>query len=1187
MNLDISTPQQRAIITTLDAPLMVEAGAGSGKTFTLTQRIAYALLPASPDEAPFLHGIDEVLAITFTKKAAAELKARIKSLLLQEGLTDAALGVDDAWISTIHGMCARILREHALELGIDPAFEVLEEYRARELFAKAFEQVATVIRTDDSLEHLRRLLGQRTLMGFGSRSAGIIDQVNILLSRVHAMPGGFSSLVLGQTDLTPSCIMRSMIELGDEYRMVSETWSSPTKTDMKYLDQLSVAMERAQHYLPTISTARFTDEEFDPARFMRVFFSFPKTSPLYRSKKEDADFFDDYRLSYARWALEVEVLCARGDTEALIELARLVDDEYKMLKGPSCFDNDDLLMDTYRALCGNEDLARHYRDRFSLIMIDEFQDTDKLQVAIIGALAKEDASNICTVGDAQQSIYRFRGADVNVFYDFRDDMKAKRERARFISLPDNFRSHRDILHLVDRIFEQSRTFGDRFLSLKPRSACNDVDDPIFRDRSRVELHVFDAQGKAHIEDARLSAARAIARHFASLRAAGSSPADMVVLLGAMSNADVYAQALADEGFDSIMAGGSLFATAPEVDLMGSILRLGADVRDERALYEVLSSPLFSLSDKALLVLREGLFDGERCVRRTLSAGFFSDDDWAEILSPDEQEGLSHARFCLNRFFSDLDSTDVVSSVRGLLSSSGWFGRLEGQGSDGLAVAGNVLKALRIIEEIDAISTGISRTSLAFSSRISDAKEAPGILTTTSADFVRIMTVHASKGLEFPHVALAELRDGTMAGSRFLVENVGDETFVVQRATLDSASEKTAKELRDILGDHEKGLGEDVLKAQSPGALASALQAFTRKQELEEARRLLYVALTRAGKSLCMALAIRGNKEFDYERKGVIGDLYAALKWEKSASAVSQSIEYGAELPASMTLTVLTEPIDEPEHDGVEDLPFVIFDRPSPRPSVYPSVSSRGTAVFSYSSFDEGFVPMPVEGEYVFGESFLREGEQKDSLFDEVSADLLSRRALSLGLAFHRLAQRAIECCGEDRVFIAPSHEEILTRAQSFALDEEQCIRLRNACDLWFSSEVARRFCDHRFRFAEVPFMVALDDGGETLFLEGEIDALAYDDETTAYFVDYKTGGAQMRSEEELLAKHRLQAQCYAYALLRQGFVHVEATFVRVECADLAKAGEPQTLHYSFEEGDLDVLEATILEACRRSRRRDR
>lgn len=122
--------------------MAVSAGAGSGKTFTLTQRIAWALLPGSgADGAPFLEDIDQVLAITFTDKAAGEIKSRVKATLAAEGMAAQALKVDDAWISTIHGMCSRILRMHATELGIDPAFSVLDEATAADLFNVAVEEV--------------------------------------------------------------------------------------------------------------------------------------------------------------------------------------------------------------------------------------------------------------------------------------------------------------------------------------------------------------------------------------------------------------------------------------------------------------------------------------------------------------------------------------------------------------------------------------------------------------------------------------------------------------------------------------------------------------------------------------------------------------------------------------------------------------------------------------------------------------------------------------------------------------------------------------------------------------------------------------------------------------------------------------------------------------------------------------
>ena len=140
MDLDAMslTPAQRASIERVDGPLLLCAGAGSGKTFTLQQRIAYAL---SPESGPAVDGIERVLAITFTDKAAAEIKSRVRAVLRAEGMLDDALKVDGAWISTIHGMAGRILRAHALELGMDPAFRQLEEGEADEMRRRAYAAV--------------------------------------------------------------------------------------------------------------------------------------------------------------------------------------------------------------------------------------------------------------------------------------------------------------------------------------------------------------------------------------------------------------------------------------------------------------------------------------------------------------------------------------------------------------------------------------------------------------------------------------------------------------------------------------------------------------------------------------------------------------------------------------------------------------------------------------------------------------------------------------------------------------------------------------------------------------------------------------------------------------------------------------------------------------------------------------
>ena len=324
MNLDTCTPGQRRIITTLDKPLMVSAGAGSGKTFTLTQRIAYALTEpfAADSQEPFAQSIDQVLAITFTKKAAAELKSRIKQKLLDLGLASQALKVDDAWISTIHGMCSRILREHSLELGIDPRFEVLSETEANRLRDKAFDTVIFEIdQSEDTL--LKDYIHSVGVKSYGANGASIQDYVTALTDKVLAVPCGFDSLFMPPIEGNPSQILRRMVELGQEFVEVSSSMSKPTKTDAKHLEACEIAVARAQKLLEQGLPESFGELSTSDT-FASAFFAFPKTSPKYRVKDSDPSFFANYRQTYAELACEVEAAFSAKELRCIVAIAKKV-----------------------------------------------------------------------------------------------------------------------------------------------------------------------------------------------------------------------------------------------------------------------------------------------------------------------------------------------------------------------------------------------------------------------------------------------------------------------------------------------------------------------------------------------------------------------------------------------------------------------------------------------------------------------------------------------------------------------------------------------------------------------------------------------------------------------------------------------------------------------------------------------
>lgn len=1172
VNLDTCTPGQRQIITTLDKPLMVSAGAGSGKTFTLTQRIAYALSEGGPDASP-LQSIDQVMAITFTKKAAAELKSRIKRQLAGMGLVEEALKVDDAWISTIHGMCSRVLREHALELGVDPAFSVISETESKCYYDEAFDIVIKRIQ-DGNDAALKSFVGSLDVYSQGAASSSIEAWVHKITSRALALPGGFDAVVVPEVEGDPSALMRQMVELGETFVSCLEGLSKQGKTDAKNHEAATAALEMANKYLLEYGgCTSFSDPDFEAARFVEAFFSFPKTSPKYRVKESDPTFFAEYRDAYAFAAGQVEAAFSACDVQALLRVARAVDEEYQRLKGAANIDNVDLLRMAYHALTDCPEIADAYRRQFKIIMIDEFQDTDELQVALVRALAQPGLSNVCTVGDAQQSIYRFRGADVNVFFGYRKSLEAECPEAQFVSLPDNFRSHADVLSFVDKVFSQPQVFGDQFLSLAPKGAVNNQEDPLFDSRPRLSMALFDCKvGGPGLGAGRLECARRIAEHFASLRDDAShpaSPSDMVLLLGSMSNVGVYAQALRDAGFECLVAGGSTFSNSQEVTLVASVVRLFSSCTDSEALYAVLTSPLFALGDDALLHLATGTSRQGRRFRRTLADGFaaWKDEKGLTGLAPEQEDQIDFAHICLDAAFDSVRRFGMAAGVRTLLRSSGWLIRLEGEQAQGQAIVGNLGKVLRMLEDVEKLGLGLARTADRFENDLATLKLAPGTLSASSSNFVRIMTVHASKGLEFPHVALADLRLSGKAES-LVAENIAASTYVGLDSPMLRSVRKTIQGLHEFIEQSDEP-GADIMQASTYQDLMLSLKGYVATQELSEARRLLYVALTRASKSLFIGMAHSGNKNFSYEGKGILDDLHEALQWEASASAPVQKLDYGGSAPMDFELTVLDTPAERVERVVEEGKPFTIPASPlPPAPYCQPYYASR-EEVFSYSSI----------GDASHWDSDPDEAAELPMF--EVDQAFFEENATALGTAFHRLAQRAI--AQFDGVELKrPAAEVIAAQVRAQGLTPSQEVRLSAALDRWFASDIARVLVDKGAPRAEVPFMVCLGVASNAVYLEGEIDAVSFDGDGSAFLVDYKTGGSPDESAARVFGKHLLQAQCYALALMAQGSPRVTATFVRVEQESVADASQPQTVEYTFTEQDREVLEQAVLSAYAQS-----
>ena len=1223
--MDLSTlmPQQLQVVKTLDRPLFVSAGAGSGKTFTLTRRIVYAL---SPESGPFVEHLDQVLAITFTKDAAAEIRDRVRRALIEEGMDEEALTVDDAWISTIHGMCSRILRAHALELGIDPEFTVLTD--TDELMDQAVEHVLGRATAPDAAPELAASLkalyawypmaGEGGPFGGGTSIKGLVRD---LLELSSQLPGGMDDV----------CVLRGCSDtsaLADAYRAA--------------LGASKAATEKAQVALDAIDAFEASDKTMaDVARLM-MSCGMPRASKMF--PKENVELL---KAEAADTFVNIVLACGDQALDALTGLACAVEAEYRALKADqSALDNNDLLRMAYEALRDYPAIRAAYEGRFKMVMIDEFQDTDQMQVDLIRYLTGAGERALCTVGDAQQSIYRFRGAEVEVFR--RQERKVGASGAaaaantpgavlassgapassgasagELVKLVRNFRSHDEVLRYVARVFDgDTGGLMQGFLDLEP---SDEREDKLRAKASRRQA-LFVAGGST--QERTQAKARAIAERFHALVKAGQPQGDMVLLLGRMTNADVYAQAFRDQGLDCVIAGGSVFAQAAEVQAIRALVCALANPADTaQGLMPLLASPMFALGAQEFLALATKLDEqtGETS-RRNIDAGIMSDSDVPGLRDlPLVARAREVLRYALRRVGRD----SFAAIARDVVNASGWFVRLAQRGPEGKAIAANVLKALDAVAEAE-VEYGNSPRSIALAfDRFLAGKEAPGALNEDGNGAVRIMTVHASKGLEYPVVAVSEcfgVRKSTGAAQMGRVE--GGAQVVALPARFDGVklADGTFVKGDDVKKQFEhafKGKGtslwlspelmDDVCATGSPAEAFVRLRNDDLQLSLEERARLLYVAMTRARELVILAMDVavsRGkvpapsfdvesdltydvlrrilpgqglgmpqldadhlvfdnSQPGDYELISLANFTFGEQAFEANASLDAEGKlvrgDAEAEVVDAGARATAPGPAD-PEPDAFELVyPQAVGVRMGTCP--YPARDS-----YSYSSIAaalhaeaedhaaEARVPMDEAGD----DAELDDSEMTDA---DVAVVEPAGNPMALGSAFHAACQWLIEM-GADTLPVARAD----ALARLWHLTPEQRERFDVALNRWLRSAVRAELLAWPCVRAEVPFF-SLGCEDEDIarygaYAEGAIDALATDpaDPTRALVIDYKTGGTPDETPEQLQEKHALQARVYSDVLHKAGFETVTVKFVRVEQtapAVFVELAEPQVVTYKL------------------------
>jgi ATP-dependent helicase/nuclease subunit A len=746
MSFTLSSEQRRAVERG-GQDVCVVAGPGSGKTRVLTERFAWLVEQQGVDPT-------RILAITFTEKAAIEIKQRLVARFA--GRTDLRESIERAWVSTIHGFCTRLLKEHAVEAGLAPDFTVLDQAAAQRLQREAAEEALDGLFRERKAE-MRRLLEAVDLSTTdGARqtdlAAALLEVYESLCLRGAGLPDAAAAAKPAPSSAGQA---RRIAE-----QLLAARLDGPDAPALKNWLRQFLALPELPVGLSHFDTlAAFS---FNLTRLGR--------HPLARELKQEV-----------LPRLESEWIAAFYDgLDGLLHeaLARLHSGYLAAKRGRAAVDFSDL--ETFTAELLDRDAGVRYEThaRFDEILMDELQDTNRMQWRLVNLLG----TRLFAVGDLNQSIYGFRYADPEVFAEYRERLRA--DGAEIDELRGNYRSRAEILETVARALDGQPGIEPR--KLEALRAFPPSSGP------PVELLVGRGNDPAAAEAA-LVAGRI--RHW---RDSGAYAfADMAVLVRTIAAMEPFEAEFDRRGIPFLVSGGRGFLEARETRDILLLLAALVNPLDEVALAGVLRSPLVGLRDQDILALfQEG---GREAWQAEFERRFGALRRLAGFRPPD----LLVARALDACGYTAHLPERARANVDKLLA---WMRREHRRRPRPLA---------ELLEDLEALRE---------SETLADAPPPE------TGDVVRLMTVHAAKGLEFPVVFAAALHKGT-----------------------DNKS-------RPLLFSPEWGWG---VKWRNPATgegvsdpVHVRLKQQAREREQREGDRLLYVAMTRAMDRLVLSYAER-------------------------------------------------------------------------------------------------------------------------------------------------------------------------------------------------------------------------------------------------------------------------------------------------------------------------------------------
>lgn len=1063
--MNLTTEQLTAVINN-DKSICVSAGAGSGKTRVLVEKF-WQLIESGM-------AIDEILAVTFTRKAARELIQRIREQIEKSGLSyEKKRAIKEelsrAWIGTIDSICTRIIRDYPLETDIEPDFNIADEMTIRQLEYDAARNILldAIKQGEPPVLAYVELFGYEAALGDLLTLLGIIKSKGLSVDRLRNLTEDSITKVTSKL----AGIVEDITIIYDEILNLQSGIDAKTIT-YKNIEQMAINREvwlNAVHNIGALSPQENDGE------VLRILQNFGKgnVSKLVKDSliklKEllqllEAIIIDNQNRAYINTLFTL--------TEKMIAQVNLKKSQENLME------YTDLEDKAINLLKGYPDILQQYQSQFKHIMVDEFQDTNYRQVELIELLSNNYEQHVFAVGDPKQSIYRFRGAEVALF-------GATSTRVENIgglnhTLNCNFRTRQSLMDFINdmslHFMQDSQEFEFQPLgAARTGEMANDV-----------ELHLIKQEADSELP-AEETEIRFLAKRIVEMVSQGErlvykkigdeevlSPiqfADMAILVQKSKTMDVWTSVFREYDIPFYIVGSHGFFFTEEVNNIILLLQVLDNSWDEIAITGLLRSAMFGVSDEALWLMKQKY--------NSIYAGLFNREGLENEIKPADYAALNLACNLITNLNHNKVRLSIEEIIKQILITTQYelFLAVQPQGEQKLA---NIKKLLAIAQNYSLETTNVIKEFLRYvtiSKVSSSMDEQQASVDTETSNSVKIMTIHQAKGLEFPLVIIPHLH---------------------QQFNITDATDK-------LVFNSQNGV---FLRTEPKSYLRQLAEERERYLIIEEYKRIFYVAKTRACDYLLLSGAYQTKTEGN--TTSVSARKNSWLNW---------LLEYFQAETEPLAEAISKPGIQVYTYAQNEDLFFTGVKLQEKDLEQDPSVLSR--YAFSYAG-DYGqneYVSATKLIDYQFCPfyAYLRYGNSRNwSLISNSELKLSRLDAAGIGTIIHKVIE---EC---DSLSQAQNKlEEILgENVLHTAGDELQDMYLM--LENYYNNDLIKEFYDKGGLLKEVPFLAKIN---HQQYINGFIDQLYIRDDA-CHIIDIKSGEYEKTKHEG----YELQLNLYQLAL---------------------------------------------------------